>query len=265
MAALVLLVVKEHINLHRNDEQKTKKERDMNIKSILSIIFTLAILLGYINSSFAAIVTITAHDRGFWDDSGWSDRSTSAPYDYHVGITNNMGEQNNYVLFDLQGYSGMEVVSASVSYYQNLLGMYVTSPRDLTLYDINTQYSDLSASGSGGWAPGQAIFNDLQSGQMLGSQAVYNTYPNWQSINVTLNSAGLADINANLGSLYGIGGTCNSCYLSTDYLLGASSLDGQAVLTLELEPISAVPVPAAVWLFGSGLFGLVGVARRKNS
>jgi hypothetical protein len=29
--------------------------------------------------------------------------------------------------------------------------------------------------------------------------------------------------------------------------------------------IQAVPVPAAVWLFGSGLLGLVGVARRKKS
>ena len=28
--------------------------------------------------------------------------------------------------------------------------------------------------------------------------------------------------------------------------------------------ISAVPVPAAIWLFGSGLIGLVGVARRKK-
>jgi len=27
--------------------------------------------------------------------------------------------------------------------------------------------------------------------------------------------------------------------------------------------ISEVPVPAAVWLFGSGLIGLVGLARRK--
>jgi len=27
--------------------------------------------------------------------------------------------------------------------------------------------------------------------------------------------------------------------------------------------VSAVPVPAAVWLFDSGLLGLVGVARRK--
>lgn len=28
---------------------------------------------------------------------------------------------------------------------------------------------------------------------------------------------------------------------------------------------SAVPVPAAVWLFGTGLVGLIGIARRKNS
>ncbi len=40
---------------------------------------------------------------------------------------------------------------------------------------------------------------------------------------------------------------------------GAISATGSEVL-----PPSAVPVPAAVWLFGSGLLGLVGVARRKQ-
>ena len=34
--------------------------------------------------------------------------------------------------------------------------------------------------------------------------------------------------------------------------------------TLDTPHVSEVPVPAAVWLFGSGLLGLVGVARRKN-
>jgi hypothetical protein len=29
--------------------------------------------------------------------------------------------------------------------------------------------------------------------------------------------------------------------------------------------VSAVPVPAAVWLFGSGLIGLIGIARRRRS
>lgn len=35
-------------------------------------------------------------------------------------------------------------------------------------------------------------------------------------------------------------------------------------LTKEPFPSAVVPVPAAVWLFGSGLLGLVGIARRKN-
>lgn len=37
-----------------------------------------------------------------------------------------------------------------------------------------------------------------------------------------------------------------------------------ADITYTYDDISAVPVPAAIWLFGSGLVGLVGVARRKK-
>ena len=36
-------------------------------------------------------------------------------------------------------------------------------------------------------------------------------------------------------------------------------------LTVDVQVIPAVPVPAAVWLFGSGLIGLVGIARRKKA
>jgi len=44
-----------------------------------------------------------------------------------------------------------------------------------------------------------------------------------------------------------------------------SITDSNKAFTLDnLQYISAVPVPAAVWLFGSGLLGLVGVARRKR-
>lgn len=41
-----------------------------------------------------------------------------------------------------------------------------------------------------------------------------------------------------------------------------SGLHGWAVCAGD---VSAVPVPAAVWLFGSGLLGLVGMARRKKA
>ena len=43
-------------------------------------------------------------------------------------------------------------------------------------------------------------------------------------------------------------------------LVGYAGTMGGVPLSLE---ITAVPVPAAVWLFGSGLLGLIGVARRK--
>jgi len=35
--------------------------------------------------------------------------------------------------------------------------------------------------------------------------------------------------------------------------------------TVSWAQFSAVPVPAAVWLFGSGLIGLIGIARRKKA
>jgi len=38
-----------------------------------------------------------------------------------------------------------------------------------------------------------------------------------------------------------------------------------SVLAVYDGDISAVPVPAAVWLFGSGLLGLIGIARRKKT
>ncbi len=42
--------------------------------------------------------------------------------------------------------------------------------------------------------------------------------------------------------------------------IGAYSLD----YSIEIN-VSAVPVPAAAWLFGSGLLGLVSIARRRRS
>jgi hypothetical protein len=45
--------------------------------------------------------------------------------------------------------------------------------------------------------------------------------------------------------------------------IGADPFDiGTGIVTAE---IGVIPVPAAVWLFGSGLLGLFGVARRKTN
>ena len=48
--------------------------------------------------------------------------------------------------------------------------------------------------------------------------------------------------------------------VKVDFSLSAYSRVGISGFVQQLE---VVPVPAAVWLFGSGLLGLVGIARRK--
>lgn len=61
--------------------------------------------------------------------------------------------------------------------------------------------------------------------------------------------------------------------LDIGFVAGAGNwaeFDGTAIANTDVVyngatvTVNAVPVPAAVWLFGSGLLGLVGVARRKT-
>jgi hypothetical protein len=75
-----------------------------------------------------------------------------------------------------------------------------------------------------------------------------------------------------------------SGYTSGQALAGSATFTGQTFSSLGLSPgtyewtwgsdasadsytlnVGAVPIPAAVWLFGSGLLGLIGVARRKKA
>lgn len=76
------------------------------------------------------------------------------------------------------------------------------------------------------------------------------------------NPDGIAEIICNVDC--GNGDTYTLYYTATS----GDEPSGFANLTYELHltgTVSAVPVPAAVWLFGSGLIGLIGVARIKKS
>jgi len=46
--------------------------------------------------------------------------------------------------------------------------------------------------------------------------------------------------------------------------ISATTYDSQ-VVSFGTASVSAVPVPAAIWLFGSGLIGLIGVVKRKQA
>ena len=53
--------------------------------------------------------------------------------------------------------------------------------------------------------------------------------------------------------------------LSIEYIGGGNSPNSQGIALFGGAALSPVPVPAAIWLFGSGLIGLIGLARRKKA
>jgi hypothetical protein len=62
--------------------------------------------------------------------------------------------------------------------------------------------------------------------------------------------------------LFGFTGNGTSGVLQS-YILGTATLGADGTLSLTTPTPSSVPLPAAVWLFGSGLLGLFGVSRRR--
>lgn len=64
----------------------------------------------------------------------------------------------------------------------------------------------------------------------------------------------------------GLGGCSNGQFCDISNVAPYNNRTNQwAFDVLNVNEVPAVPVPAAVWLFGSGLLGLVGMARRKKA
>jgi len=74
------------------------------------------------------------------------------------------------------------------------------------------------------------------------------------------------DNNSDIVSLSRLANGIDSNNNALDFQLGCitpGSANIAGVGDCSVSSVSAVPLPAAVWLFGSGLIGLVGLARRK--
>ena len=112
-------------------------------------------------------------------------------------------------------------------------------------------YNELNST----WAP--AFFSEWNTTVVLAERLLL------QGFTSTLVGSGLANISTVQQGLDGVwldhtSNTAAPFYPST-FPNGTTATGGWFYQT------SAVPVPAAVWLFGSGLLGLIGVARRKKA
>jgi uncharacterized membrane protein YdfJ with MMPL/SSD domain len=69
--------------------------------------------------------------------------------------------------------------------------------------------------------------------------------------------------NVNLAQVFGFAPTA-AAYVRVQILSNHGSTFVTGISEAAFE-VTAVPVPAAAWLFGSGLLGLAGIARKKTS
>jgi hypothetical protein len=152
-----------------------------------------------------------------------------------------------------------------------------TGSFDLTAwsYTLDIERGTTAQFGTGGLFLGSGVYTGH-----------YNTPTDWTGPStIPVSSPGAATTST--GPLHGLIWSGPRLFVTTGYvseqsIAGSAIFAGQTFATLDLTPgtyewtwgsgasfdsftlnVSAVPVPAAVWLFGSGLLGLVGVARRK--
>ena len=97
-----------------------------------------------------------------------------------------------------------------------------------------------------GFTPGSSVTSLLNDGTLQNGLKDAGSAPSLGGNALTLQKQSI-NLNTNVASLCGEG---NSSTLANN-------------CTVTRMAVSAVPVPAALWLFGSGLLGLAGMARRK--
>lgn len=151
---------------------------------------------------------------------------------------------------------------------------YIAGSGRMNWSDANAWAADLSVEGVTGW---RLANTDNCSGSNCSNSDMFNLYRN-NFLDENSNYTDNINLFSNVSTIYwtavedasntdfawyfdsssttGVGTTFQSNNQKTTYL------KAWAVRTGDVSP---VPVPAAVWLFGSGLLGLAGLARRKKS
>lgn len=165
-------------------------------------------------------------------------------------------------------YSGGKIVNGSVG------GQWASPPED------NTNYFTVGRTSDGQASPGILSLGSLHQyfGFYGGSPDGYNRIEFWrdgQMIDfgsftgdeLTTYTNFDADGNQNNGAYWDIWAENSSEYFDEVrfYSVDANGSEENAFETDNHAVVSAVPIPAAVWLFGSGIIGLLGFSSRNKT
>ena len=176
--------------------------------------------------------------------------------------------RSNYLVFDLSSLAsqlaGKDVASATLTLTNPGFYSSADATESFTLWDFTgnvTALKGYSFANPPSAADAATIRHDLRSGISYGSTVISKPSGALPNITITLNAAAIAALNSALDSaslLFAIGGFSDT--LTGQQLLFQTSGGGANIARLDVEP---VPLPAAIWMFGSVLLGLAAARWRK--
>lgn len=173
----------------------------------------------------------------------------------------------------LDGYTLELVNGTNGSTYKSfdLSGLSIAATGYLVLCDSTQAVAncDINAA-SGSWIQNGGSNGDavaLSFGGILIDSVVYESIGDFLDSFAEGNSFTAADSNSLTMSIARLPNGLDSNFNAGDFgsaciTPGSANVSGTGNCSISVNP---VPVPAAVWLFGSGLAGLIGVSRRKKA
>jgi hypothetical protein len=152
---------------------------------------------------------------------------------------------------NFQGYSDQGIYSLGATDGNTSSTIAVNNSVDSKVTAHNTWLSQISTAAAG--ADFVVIPNGVQGDYTAGLQAEYN--PN----RMQTGTSTIGDLAYSLGFIGQGSGSIPSSYEGID----GSAVTASTQFDFDGSTVSAVPVPAAAWLFGSALAGLTVIRRRK--
>lgn len=252
------------------------------MRSLIRFICALAILAVCSAQSNAEFAIINTYDRGHYNNNGLHNEGD---YNYETGQSD---LYHSFFAFDLTGITGNVVITEAHLLLYNPATGYAGEPgssETLTIYDYTSSIDSLSSAhgnGETGDAAGVAIFQDLGSGSVPGSNfgtqnvsSDANSTPGIDKyVRIDLNAAALSALNSALNNAVNkkivFGGSLGVENTVDNYVFGDSGTsnpaDGRTTISLTTTPLASIatPEPASLLTLGAGFIGLAGFVRRRN-
>ena len=229
----------------------------------LLIVTLSALALCCINGlATAASITISAPTDDVYVHSSRPDinfNHSNAGENTQLGVKSYLSSYRGLLKFDLSEIPDSAVITGAT------LHLYALPTSDDTIY-FSRMGNDLWDEDTVTWNSYESSFSDIQ---LMGHQSIqqFGYDPSWKDISLSLEnwSQGVDLFDDTLTLMLDAGPltysySTGAIFASKEYL-DPGGIHYQPSLTLEY---ATVPVPAAAWLFGSVVFGLVGVRRKRQ-